>query len=429
MYLFGLKLTILSCLLVLVQTDAPAWFNGQQQPTSERLGQSSIEEPRGANPCFLPTILLPGPAPLASLWAWKWTCYEHGDGPSPVYLGQPQKVPTLDHPTFLGWEQGLQASTSPKPSTRELARMVLGASLAVQEENWDLVRRCLDFLAIKGWPLPAALQDQAPIVEWLALRYELACTQLPAYAKRVAEDNRDYSSHFKVHSTTLPPSEGRLVWDHALAMGRYRWSRVQGRPSDALAYFREAQHLHSTLHTDWMTERQITKAAVRRTGMPFWDYRFGLGVLVLFLAGTWYRTGLHSPVVEVYDRLQGMDGPEGWQHPMPSPETLSALRTQLIHTNEAWESFKIEFEQHCPGFIAWVLNLGPGMTQGELRTACMIRLGLTSREIARVQNIGVYGVAQSRYRLRKRLGLPTRLSIEEVLFHRGGDVAKENELG
>ena len=163
--------------------------------------------------------------------------------------------------------------------------------------------------------------------------------------------------------------------------------------------------------------------------MPFWDYRFGLGVLVLFLAGTWYRTGLHSPVVEVYDRLQGMDGPEGWQHPMPSPEALSALRTQLIHTNEAWESFKIEFEQHCPGFIAWVLNLGPGMTQGELRTACMIRLGLTSREIARVQNIGVYGVAQSRYRLRKRLGLPTRLSIEEVLFHRGGDVAKENELG
>ncbi|MFM7497528.1 MAG: hypothetical protein ACKO17_05210, partial [Bacteroidota bacterium] len=166
----------------------------------------------------MPTILLPGPAPLASLWAWKWTCYEHGDGPSPVYLGQPQKVPTLDHPTFLGWEQGLQASTSPKPSTRELARMVLGASLAVQEENWDLVRRCLDFLAIKGWPLPAALQDQAPIVEWLALRYELARTQLPAYAKRVAEDNRDYSSHFKVHATTLPPSKGRLVWDHALAI-------------------------------------------------------------------------------------------------------------------------------------------------------------------------------------------------------------------
>jgi hypothetical protein len=36
------------------------------------------------------------------------------------------------------------------------------------------------------------------------------------------------------------------------------------------------------------------------------------------------------------------------------------------------------------------------------------------------QNIGVYGVSQSRYRLRKRLGLSTRDSIEQVLFPRGG---------
>ncbi|NBW43865.1 MAG: helix-turn-helix transcriptional regulator, partial [Sphingobacteriia bacterium] len=75
--------------------------------------------------------------------------------------------------------------------------------------------------------------------------------------------------------------------------------------------------------------------------------------------------------------------------------------------------------QNCPGYISWVLSRAPGMTQGELRTACMIRLGLTSREIARAQNIGVYGVAQSRYRLRKRLGLSTRVSIEEVLQPRG----------
>ena len=91
-----------------------------------------------------------------------------------------------------------------------------------------------------------------------------------------------------------------------------------------------------------------------------------------------------------------------------------------VFTTEDWESYKIEFEQNCPGYISWVMGIWPGMTQGELRTACMIRLGLTSREIARAQNIGVYGVSQSRYRLRKRLGLSTRDSIEQVLFPRGG---------
>jgi DNA-binding CsgD family transcriptional regulator len=52
----------------------------------------------------------------------------------------------------------------------------------------------------------------------------------------------------------------------------------------------------------------------------------------------------------------------------------------------------------------------------------MILLGLTSREIARAQNISIYGVAQSRYRLRKRLGLPHQVTIEEALWLRGNDV-------
>ena len=422
MFLFGLKLSILSCLLVLVQTDCPAWLTVRQPMVSKGYSQRPKEAPDQDANCPLPTIWIPGPGNLASEWAWKWTCHEHRNGLSLVCLDQPQKEPALNHPSLQDWEQRMQVGfSSTKPGVNDLARIILGASIASQKENWVLVGRCLDFLAKKGWPLPVALQNQAPKVEWLALRYEIACAQT-AIEHPDFEDNRDYSSLFKAYSSTQESSEGHLVWDHALAMARYQRAIALRRPADAMAYYREAQYLHSTLQTDCLADRQIFKAAQRNTDMSLWDYRLSLGLLVLILAGTWYRKGLHSPVADVYERFQGNDGVQSWQLSMADPEALSALRTQLVHTNEAWENYKLAFEQNCPGFIAWILNLSPGMTQGELRTACMILLGLTSREIARAQNISIYGVAQSRYRLRKRLGLPHQVTIEEALWLRGNEV-------
>lgn len=422
MFLFGLKLSILCCLLVLVQTDCPAWLNIRQPGVSKTFSQRPMVAPEQAESCPLPTIWIPGPAPLASEWAWKWTCHEHLNGLSLVCLDQPQKKPALDHPSLQDWEQHLQEGfSSTKPGVNDLARIILGASLASQNENWVLVGRCLDFLSKKGWPLPVSLQNQAPKVEWLALRYEIARAQTAADQPGFA-NNRDYSSQFKAYSATQASGEGHVVWDHALAMARYQRAIALRRPADAMAYYREAQYFHSTLQTDYLADRQMIKAAQRSTEISLWDYHLGLGVLVLILAGTWYRKGLHSPVVEVYERLQGNDAVQSWQLSMADPEALSALRTQLVHTNEAWENFKLAFEQNCPGFIAWILNLSPGMTQGELRTACMILLGMTSREIARAQNISIYGVAQSRYRLRKRLGLPHQVTIEEAFWLRGNEV-------
>jgi len=408
MVLLAIKISLLSCLLVLVQTDGaiPAGTSPLRLDSSD--------------PCGLPPLLFSGPAPLATQWGWKWTCQEHQSGLVPVRVTRPHQVPSLDSQQIQKLEQELRFSAEEARHPKVLAGVLISASVASVHEQWDRVGRCLDFLVNHGQPWPKSLANQAPVLEWLAFRYERARLQNFGSPGGASLENRGYLARLRAGSTTNAGFQGHMAWDLTLAYERYQWSMLEGRPTDAMAYYREAQHFHSTLLADRLSETMNPYPAQGGKDFPFWDYRLGLWFLVLFLAGAWYRTLQSNPSQEFDERDEpNSQSSHAWGFPMPTPEELSRLRTMHVFTNEDWEIYKIEFEQNCPGFISWVLNRGPGMTQGELRTACMIRLGLTSREIARAQNIGVYGVAQSRYRLRKRLGLSTRVSIEEILLPRG----------
>ncbi|MEY3157811.1 MAG: hypothetical protein RLZZ121_864 [Bacteroidota bacterium] len=408
MLLMAIKITLLSCLLVLVQTDGavPAGATPFRADSSD--------------PCGLPPLFFPGPAPSATQWGWKWTCQEHQNGLVPVRVARPTQLPSLDSLHLQKLEQWLRTPDQEARHPKVLAGVLISASVASVHEQWDWVGRCLDFLVNHGQPWPKSLENQAPVLEWLALRYEGARLQsLRSPEGRPLED-RGFLAHLRTRSTTNNGFQGHMAWDLTLAYERYHWSMLEGRPTDAMAYYREAQHFHSTMLADRLSGSKSPYDAQRGHGLPLWDYRLGLWFLVLFLAGAWYRTARgKSPREFVGKDLEDPQPGYAWDFSTTSPEELSRLRTLNVFTNADWESYKIEFEQNCPGYISWVLSRAPGMTQGELRTACMIRLGLTSREIARAQNIGVYGVAQSRYRLRKRLGLSTRVSIEEVLQPRG----------
>jgi len=386
MLLFTIKITLLSCLLVLFQTDGavPAGTSPFRSDSSD--------------PCGLAPMFFPGPAPVATQWGWNWTCQEHHNGLVPIRVARPTQTPSLDSQHLQKLEQWLQSSAKEARHPKVLAGVLISASVASVHEQWGVVGRCLDFLANHGQPWPKALENQAPVLEWLALRYEGARLQSLRSTEGRRLEDRGFLARLRSRSATNAGFQGHMAWDLTLAYERYHWSMLEGRPTDAMAYFREAQHFHSTM---------------------------GLWLLVLFLAGAWYRTGRGNASRPYYARDdQDARSSHVWDFSTPSPEELSRLRAMNVFTTEDWESYKIEFEQNCPGYISWVLSIGPGMTQGELRTACMIRLGLTSREIARAQNIGVYGVSQSRYRLRKRLGLSTRDSIEQVLLPRGmGQVA------
>jgi len=97
----------------------------------------------------------------------------------------------------------------------------------------------------------------------------------------------------------------------------------------------------------------------------------------------------------------------------------SGLWNLKLHTHQQWEDFKAEYNRCIPGFLPNLRLEYPQLTQSDIRIACLLRMGMTSNEISKVQNISVQGVAMARYRLRKRMGLSPGDCISDKL----------NELG
>jgi DNA-binding CsgD family transcriptional regulator len=58
----------------------------------------------------------------------------------------------------------------------------------------------------------------------------------------------------------------------------------------------------------------------------------------------------------------------------------------------------------------------PQLNAHELKLCAYLRMNLTSKEIAQLINISVRGVEISRYRLRKKLEIPTEVNLFQFLF-------------
>lgn len=76
-----------------------------------------------------------------------------------------------------------------------------------------------------------------------------------------------------------------------------------------------------------------------------------------------------------------------------------------LKSEDYWKEFNLYFNQVDSNFGQELLKKHPELTPNDLRICSLIRINLTTKEIASLLNISVRGVEQSRYRLRKRLGL------------------------
>lgn len=77
--------------------------------------------------------------------------------------------------------------------------------------------------------------------------------------------------------------------------------------------------------------------------------------------------------------------------------------------------FEENFETIHRDFFKNLKKTGSNLTVRETRLAAFIKTGLTNKEIAPLLNISVRGVETARYRLRKKLNLPTESSLTEFL--------------
>ncbi|PYF74371.1 ligand-binding sensor domain-containing protein [Pedobacter nutrimenti] len=84
--------------------------------------------------------------------------------------------------------------------------------------------------------------------------------------------------------------------------------------------------------------------------------------------------------------------------------------------NEQWQQFFIHFDKVHAGFLSLVKERYPTINQQELKLCAYLIMNLSSKEIAQLMAISVRGVEISRYRLRKKLQIPTEMNLFEFLF-------------
>ena len=80
-----------------------------------------------------------------------------------------------------------------------------------------------------------------------------------------------------------------------------------------------------------------------------------------------------------------------------------------------WEQFAIHFDNVHSDFLQVLKNIYPNLSAHELELSAYLRMNLSSKEIAQLENISVRGVEISRYRLRKKLRIPSETNLFDFL--------------
>lgn len=87
-----------------------------------------------------------------------------------------------------------------------------------------------------------------------------------------------------------------------------------------------------------------------------------------------------------------------------------------INNDSNWEQFRTYFEDVHKDFNSKVMRSYPDLSNNDLRLMSLLKMNLSSKEIANILNISVEGVKKARYRLRKKLNLSTEESLQELVI-------------
>lgn len=90
-----------------------------------------------------------------------------------------------------------------------------------------------------------------------------------------------------------------------------------------------------------------------------------------------------------------------------------------------WGQFSKHFDSVHSNFLIALKEKYPNLTANELKMSAYLRMNLSSKEIAQLMNISLRGVEVGRYRLRKKLQLPTEVNMFNFFLGFHIDESKE----
>ena len=94
---------------------------------------------------------------------------------------------------------------------------------------------------------------------------------------------------------------------------------------------------------------------------------------------------------------------------------MTSLIEENISNQADWILFESYFNSAHQNFMDRLRAQYPDLTTGDFRICCLLRMNLSTKEIASLLNVSVRSVELRRYRLRKRLALSGEANLVEFL--------------
>ncbi|MEM7382317.1 MAG: LuxR C-terminal-related transcriptional regulator, partial [Bacteroidota bacterium] len=96
-------------------------------------------------------------------------------------------------------------------------------------------------------------------------------------------------------------------------------------------------------------------------------------------------------------------------------QLIRSINFDLQNDNN-WKNFSRYFEEVHKDFNSNVKAKYPELTSNELRLLALLKMNLSSKEIANILNISPNGIKKARYRLRKKLDISTEESLQDLVI-------------
>ncbi len=106
----------------------------------------------------------------------------------------------------------------------------------------------------------------------------------------------------------------------------------------------------------------------------------------------------------------------GSQYPNKYYDKLIRLLDENLSSEDDWAIFQANFDRIHENFFRNLHSTYPELTSNDLRFCAYLRLNLSSKDIAHLMNISLKGVEVGRYRIRKKIGLPSNKSLTEFMI-------------
>jgi len=106
----------------------------------------------------------------------------------------------------------------------------------------------------------------------------------------------------------------------------------------------------------------------------------------------------------------------GSQYPNKYYDKLIRLLDENLSSEDDWAIFQTNFDRIHENFFRNLHTRFPDLTSNDLRFCAYLRLNLSSKDIAHLMNITLKGVEVGRYRVRKKIGIPSTKSLTEYMI-------------